>query len=114
MLRSVAALTLTAGLALAPAGVAVAKGGGGSVTTYVCDIASPCKAGDAGTVSLTRSGLTLTVASVSANPGYTYKVEVPSGREPEVTFKSSTSKVQFSAQVEHGTAVKVKVKVRPR
>ncbi|MBI5946743.1 MAG: hypothetical protein HY875_01230 [Chloroflexi bacterium] len=65
---------------------------------------------DAGQVRVFRSGDTLTVTQVIANPGWTYTIENASGTSIEVKFEESGSgiKLDFHAELEDGE-VKTKV-----
>ncbi len=114
-LAAVAAVTL----AFAPMATAVAasgSGSGGSSTNTtqvfsICDISQPCSAGAAGTVMVVRSGRTVSIVSVSANPGWRHRVTAASGLSAEVEFRNGTARIDFQAEVEDGV---VRVRVRTR
>jgi hypothetical protein len=65
----------------------------------------------AGAVTVTREGGSLTVTGVTPSPGWTHQVERSSGYEVEVTFRSDGQRVDFDAEVEHD---RVKTRVRER
>lgn len=90
------------------------NGGGRAARTRVrtmCDIAAPCAAGAAGTVTLSQDGTNLTVVSTTENAGWTVNVERATGVEPEVTFTDGTTTVKFQAEVEDG-GVRTTVRTR--
>jgi len=68
-------------------------------------------AGAAGTVTIGRSGATLTVVAVGANPGWTAEIEQASGPEVEVGFRNGTARIDLEAEFEDG-AVRVRVRER--
>jgi hypothetical protein len=63
----------------------------------------------AGTVTIGRSGTTLTVVAVGTNPGWTSVVERRSGPEVDVEFRNGTARVDLEAELEDGS---VQVRVR--
>jgi hypothetical protein len=67
-------------------------------------------AGDAGSVTIRRTGGTLAVASVNTSPGWVSDVEQGAGVEIEVTFVNGTTRIDFSAELEDG-GVRVRVRV---
>ena len=75
----------------------------GSTQTFV--------AGDAGTVTIARSGSTLTVVAVGANPGWVTEIEAQSGPEVEVVFRNGARRIDLEAELEDG-AVRVRVRER--
>jgi len=66
---------------------------------------------DAGTVTVTRDGTSLTVDAADAAPGWSHDIERASGREVEVTFRRNGRRVDFKAEIEDDH---VKVRVRDR
>jgi len=68
-------------------------------------------AGDAGAVTIRRSGGTLTVVSVNAGPAWAFEIEQGADVEIEVTFVNGPTRVDFNAELEDG-AVRVRVGVR--
>jgi hypothetical protein len=75
--------------------------GGDFTTTY--------NAGDAGTVTVTSNGTTLTILAAVPAQGWSVEIETASGIEVEVDFRNGTRRIQFSAELEDG-AVKVKLR----
>jgi hypothetical protein len=65
----------------------------------------------AGTVTIARSGATLTVVAVGANPGWVTEIERLSGPEVEVVFRNGTARIDLEAEFEDG-AVRVRVRER--
>ena len=65
----------------------------------------------AGTVTIGRSGATLTVVAVGTNPGWSAEIEQGSGPEVEVEFRNGTARVDVEAEFEDG-AVRVRVRER--
>ena len=72
------------------------------------DSGTVISAGDAGEVVL-AVGAVLDVLDVRTAAGWTQEVEVPSGREVEVHFRSGDRRIQFDAQLEDG-AVRVRLR----
>jgi len=68
-------------------------------------------AGAAGTVTIGRTGSTLTVVAVGANPGWVTEIEQQSGTEVEVVFRNGTARIDLEAEFEDG-AVRVRVRER--
>jgi hypothetical protein len=77
--------------------------GGESGTTF--------EAGGAGTVTITRSGSSLTIVSVNPAAGWATDIEVASGREVEVDFRNGMHRIQFDAELEDG---EIRIRVRDR
>jgi hypothetical protein len=73
----------------------------GSTATYRAD--------NAGSVTITSNGSSLTIVSVSPTAGWTYEIEVASGREVEVDFRNGSRRIQFDAELEDG---RVDIRVR--
>jgi hypothetical protein len=67
-------------------------------------------AGDAGSVTIRRTGATLSIVSVNGNPGWSSEVEQGTGAEIEVKFVNGTTRIDFSAELEDG-GVQVRVRV---
>ena len=67
-------------------------------------------AGDAGSVTIRRTGATLSIVSVNGNPGWSSEVEQGTGAEIEVKFVNGTMRIDFNAELEDG-AVRVRVRV---
>ena len=65
-------------------------------------------AGDAGSVVLVV-GSQLEIARLIPSPGWGAEIEVPSGREVEVDFRSGDRRIQFNAELEDG---EVRVRLR--
>jgi hypothetical protein len=65
--------------------------------------------GDAGTVTITNDGTQLEIVSVNQNDGWQIEIEVATGREVEVDFRSGTRRIQFNAELEDG-----EIRVRAR
>ena len=63
-------------------------------------------AGAAGTVTIGRTGATLTVVAVGTNPGWVTDIEQASGAEVEVEFRNGTTRIDLEAEFEDG-AVRV-------
>jgi hypothetical protein len=68
-------------------------------------------AGAAGTVTINRSGLTLTVVATTVNPGWTREIERGAGPEVEVVFTNGTTRIDLEAEFEDG---EVRVRIRER
>jgi hypothetical protein len=68
-------------------------------------------AADAGTVTVTRNGTSLTIDAADAAAGWNQHIERSSGREVEVTFRRDGRRVDFKAEIE-GNFVKVGVRER--
>ena len=70
-------------------------------------------AGAAGTVTISRSGTTLTVVAVAPNAaaGWSTDIEQASGPQVEVEFRNGTARIDFEAEFEDG-AVRVRVRER--
>jgi hypothetical protein len=68
-------------------------------------------AGVAGTVTIGRTGATLSVVAVGTNPGWAAEVEQASGPEVEVEFRNGTARIDLEAELEDG-AVRVRVRER--
>jgi hypothetical protein len=66
-------------------------------------------AGDAGSVTIRRTGGTLSIVSVDANAGWVSEVEQGTGAEVEVKFVNGTTRIDFKAELEDGG---VRVRVR--
>ena len=66
-------------------------------------------AGDAGSVTIRRTGGVLAVVSVNASSGWVSEVEQGTGAEIEVKFVNGTTRIDFSAELEDGG---VRVRVR--
>ena len=67
--------------------------------------------GDAGFVTVTSEGSTLSIVVAEAAEGWTAEIEVASGPEVEADFRNGTRRIQFNAELEDG---QVKVRVRER
>lgn len=67
--------------------------------------------GDAGTVTLGNDGAQLDIVSVQQNDGWQIEIEVATGREVEVDFRSGTRRIQFNAELEDG---QIRVRARER
>lgn len=67
-------------------------------------------AGDAGSVTIRRTGATLSIVSVNGNPGWSSEVEQSTGAEIEVKFVNGTMRIDFNAELEDGS-VRVRVRV---
>ena len=65
-------------------------------------------AGDAGSVTIRRTGSTLSIVSVNGNPGWSSEVEQGTGPEIEVKFVNGATRVDFNAELEDG-GVRVRV-----
>jgi hypothetical protein len=92
------------------------SGGGGRTDVRIistCNVAAPCSAGAAGTVSVSRSGANLTVTATRANAGWSVQVVRRTGLNPEVEFRNGSTRITFEAQVDNG-AVKTSVRTRTR
>jgi hypothetical protein len=61
-------------------------------------------------VTIRRTGGTLAVVSVNANPGWVPEVEQGAGVEIEVEFVNGTTRIDFNAELEDG-GVRVRVRV---
>jgi len=68
-------------------------------------------AGEAGQVTISRSGDALSIVNVTPNGGWTFEVEQSSGRELEVKFTAAGARVDFNAELEDG---QVRIRVRDR
>jgi hypothetical protein len=66
-------------------------------------------AGAAGSVEITRTGDTLSVARTAPNAGWVVEVESGAGEEIEVQFTNGASRVDFNAELEDG---ELRVRVR--
>ena len=67
--------------------------------------------GDAGTVTITNDGTQLEIVSVDQNDGWLIEIEMATGREVEVDFRSGTRRIQFNAELEDG---EIRVRARER
>ena len=67
-------------------------------------------AGDAGSVTIRRTGGSLSIVSVSPSAGWTSAVEQGSGTELEVKFVNGSTRVDFNAELEDG-GVRIRVRV---
>ena len=86
---------------------AVATNVAGASTTNATAFA----AGAGGTVNIVRTGGVLQVTSVNPSSGWTFEVEVGTGREVEIDFRRSGERVQFNAELEDG---EIRIRVRTR
>ena len=68
-------------------------------------------AGDAGTVTLSINGGTVTITGVQANAGWVAETERAAGREVEVSFRNGLRRIDFKAEVEDG---RLETRVRER
>ena len=68
-------------------------------------------AGAAGEVTVSSDGAALTIDSVATNTGWTAEIEVSTGREVEVNFRSGQDRIDFDAELEDGA---IRVRVRDR
>ena len=68
-------------------------------------------AGAAGSVTISRSGATLSVVSVNASAGWVVEVEQGTGVELEVKFVNRATRIDFNAEFEDGV-VRIRVRVR--
>lgn len=82
-------------------------------TFAVCDIAAPCPAGDAGTVSIVRNGARLRITGVNVNEGWRIVGQRRAGLSVEVEFRKGTTKLTFQAEVEDGV-VETRIRTRSR
>ncbi len=89
-------------LSLGAASPVLAQGAPRTETTATCAIAKPCSAGDAGTVSISRSGAVLTITNVATNEGWRIAGQRTTGLSVEVEFRRGTTKLTFQAEVEDG------------
>jgi hypothetical protein len=67
--------------------------------------------GDAGTVTIANDGTQLEIVSVDQNDGWLIEIEMATGREVEVDFRSGTRRIQFNAELEDG---EIRVRARER
>jgi len=67
--------------------------------------------GDAGTVTVSSDGISLSIVAVGTNEGWTEEVEASAGREVEADFRHGATRIQFNAELEDG---EIKVRVRER
>jgi hypothetical protein len=67
-------------------------------------------AGEAGSVTIRRSGGSLSIVSVNPNAGWVSEVEQGTGAEVEVKFVNGTTRIDFNAELEDG-GVRVRVRV---
>ncbi|MEZ5411499.1 MAG: hypothetical protein R2761_25935 [Acidimicrobiales bacterium] len=82
-------------------------------TTAVCNIATPCSAGDAGTIAISRNGAILTITDVTTNEGWRIAGRRTTGLSVEVEFRRGTTKLTFQAEVEDGV-VEARIRTRTR
>ncbi len=78
------------------------------VSQSTSGVESEVSAGDAGSVVLVV-GSQLEIARLIPSPGWVAEIEVPSGREVEVDFRSGDRRIQFNAELEDG---EVRVRLR--
>ena len=84
---------------------------GANVAAGVTAGATRYDAGAAGSVDIVRSGAVLEITSVNPAAGWTFEVEVRTGREVELDFRRGGERVQFNAELEDG---EIRVRVRTR
>jgi hypothetical protein len=101
--ETVAATTTTQSTTESKTAAAVANTTDNGTTVY--------EAGDAGKVTISNDGTTLTITVVDPADGWSHEIEVMSGREVEVDFRKGGERVQFNAELEDG---EVRVRVRTR
>lgn len=110
-LRTTLTVTAAAAILLAAAGAMVAITSNSSsaddATTATASATAPAgpytyAADDAGTVTVDDEDGVLTFASIKPAAGWVSKVEVPRGRQIEVTFTNGDRIVDFKAELENG------------
>lgn len=79
--------------------------------TAVAGTETVYEVGDAGTVTITNDGTQLEIVSVDQNDGWLIEIEMATGREVEVDFRSGTRRIQFNAELEDG---EIRVRARER
>jgi hypothetical protein len=68
-------------------------------------------AGEAGSVMVDAAAGELTITGVDSTDGWNATIEIATGREVEVTFRSGSARIDFNAESEDGT---IRVRVRDR